>query len=83
MNESVEGRFKSRFQAGPRSVLLIQRKSEFVKYKVSDQFNEKINLKLPLIFLLKKILYKIKNYKIILYILCYILKESFVFKNFI
>lgn len=57
MNESVEGRFKSRFQAGPRSVLLTQRKSEFVKYKVSDQFkhfNEKANLKLPLIFLLKK-----------------------------
>lgn len=51
MNESVEGRFKSRFQAGPQSVLLTQRKSEFVKYKVSDQFkhfNEKVNL--PLIY---------------------------------
>lgn len=88
MNKSVEGRFKSRFQAGPRSVLLTQRKSEFVKYKVSDQFkyfNEKTNLKLPLTFLLKKILYKIKNYKIILYILCYIYisKELFEFKHFI
>lgn len=51
MNESVGGRFKSRFQAGPQSVLLTQRKSEFVKYKVSDQFkhfNEKVNL--PLIY---------------------------------